>query len=279
MSTHRTLRTALLPLLFAAAGTASAGVITMDGVVFTTTYTGNVLTLEIDAAKRSGGWAGATAIDALAIKTVGSFDGVKMTSSTGADWALSSAELNASGCGGKAKGKAGNARICYSGEQVKLADNMVFTFTFDGSPTLGAPHLKVHFVNDSGAKVGSLLSMDFPWQAETVPVAPAPEPKPEPKPEPQPQPQPQPEPAPGGGEQQGGGANGGGTPQPPVDPVPVPEPDLNNPGGGSGEEANTPVTPPADNQSGDVPEPHTLAILGAGLAGLCVARRRRNGKA
>ena len=104
-------RRALGSLLIVAASNASAGVITQDGVVFTSTFTGNVLTLEIDAAGRTGGWAGATAIDALGIKTVGSFGSVTMRSSTGADWTLSSAELNASGCAGKSKTK-GTAAAC-----------------------------------------------------------------------------------------------------------------------------------------------------------------------
>jgi len=77
-------RRALGSLFIVAASNASAGVITQDGVVFTSTFTGNVLTLEIDAAGRTGGWAGATAIDALGIKTVGSFGSVTMRSSTGA---------------------------------------------------------------------------------------------------------------------------------------------------------------------------------------------------
>lgn len=166
-------------LIIVAASNASAGVIEQDGVVFTSTYTGNVLRLEIDAAGRSGGWSAASAIDAIGIKTVGGFGSVAMTSSTGASWALSSAELNASGCAGKGKGKADAGRLCYSGGAMALADNMVFTFVFDGNPVLSAPHLKVHFVNADGAKVGSLLSMDFPWQAESLP-APAPAPAPAP---------------------------------------------------------------------------------------------------
>ena len=164
-------RHALGSLVIVAASNASAGVITQDRVVFTSTYVGNVLTLEIDAAKRSGGWAAASAIDALAIKTIGGFSDVSMSSSTGADWSLLPGELNARGCA-PAKGKPGataQTRLCYTGAGVSLADTMVFTFSFTGAPSLSAPHLKVHFVDANGAKVGSLLSLDFPWQAAGMP--------------------------------------------------------------------------------------------------------------
>ena len=245
------LRHVLSILLIVAASSVSAGVITQDGVVFTSRFTGNVLTLEIDAARRIGGWAGAMAIDALAIKTVGSFEDVKMSSSTGASWALSSAELNASGCAAKGKGKSEGTRLCYGGNAVPLADNMLFTFVVEGNPVLSAPHLKVHFVNASGAKVGSLLSMDFPWQAEVKPM---------PAPAPAPAPTPVPTPAPA-----------------PVEPALIPPPGTSTPGGKASEHANTPIAVPVENQSGDVPEPQSFAIVGAGLAVMGLARRRRKG--
>lgn len=280
-------RHALSSLLIVAASNASAGVIKQDGVVFTTSYTGNVLTLEINAAGRSGGWAAASAIDALGIKTVGSFANVKMTSSTGAGWALSSAELNASGCAGKGKAKADSGRICYSGDAIALADNMVFTFVFDGSPVLSAPHLKVHFVNASGTKVGSLLSMDFPWQAETIPApvpAPAPAPAPAPVVVPAPAPVQAPVPVSDSGAQAGGGAQGGPqdggattpvTTQPPqVDQELIPQTGLPTAGDNT-DQGTIPVTAPSDSESGDVPEPQSMAIVGAGLAVMGLVRRRR----
>lgn len=165
-------RYAFSSFLIIAATSASAGVITQDGVVFTSTYSGNVLTLEIDAANRSGGWAGASAIDALSLKTIGSFSGVSMSSSSGAAWSLIPGELNARGCAArKGSSAAGMTRLCYTGSSIALADDMLFTFTFTGSPALSAPHLKVHFVDAQGSKTGSLLSLDFPRQAADAPAA------------------------------------------------------------------------------------------------------------
>ncbi len=246
---HTRFRHAAASLLLIAASNVSAGVITQDGVVFTSTHVGNVLTLEIDAAGRSGGWAGATAIDALAIKTVGSFSGVSMTSSTGADWSLRSSELYARGCG-SARSRATTAdltRLCYTGAGVALADNMVFTFTFSGTPALSAPHLKVHFVDAKGSKVGSLLSLDFPWQAAGVPT----------------------------GSQTGSsgstGSQPGANPVPELIPAPVVTQPVKDPVA-SGDTLPVRVTDGAESQ---VPEPRTFGLLTAGLVMLGVARRRK----
>lgn len=146
---------------------ASAGVLTYQGVTFTSSWTGNTLTLEIDAANPEGDWAGATSIGALQLKDIGSFSDVTLTAApAGAmDWTMSSHELNAKGCGGG--GHAGRG-ACFSGTRVALTDDMVFQFTFSGgAPHLDAPHLKVNFFGERDAKLGSLLSQT---------IAPVPEP-------------------------------------------------------------------------------------------------------
>lgn len=147
---------------------ASAGTLTYQGVSFTSSWSENVLTLEIDAANPTGDWAGATSLGALQLKDIGSFSDVSLTAAPGAagSWTLSSNELNANGCAGGAHPGFG---LCYSGPNVALGDDMVFQFTFKGgAPQLDAPHLKVNFFGDGERKVGSLLS-----QA----IAPVPEPQ------------------------------------------------------------------------------------------------------
>lgn len=169
---NTTSRKTLFSLLLAAGAmvSAQAGTLAFQGVTFTSSWTDKVLTLEIDAANRSGDWSKATTIGALQLKDIGSFDNVTLTSAPGgaANWTLSSNELNANGCGGGAHVGSG---LCFSGQHVALSDDMVFRFTFDGGATdFSSPHLKVNFFDgDGGRKVGSLLS-------ENIPLAPVPEP-------------------------------------------------------------------------------------------------------
>jgi hypothetical protein len=171
--------TALAALLGATTMTAHAGVLTLDGVTFTSNWSGNVLTLEIDAAKRSGGWSGATGLAALAIKGVGTYSSVSVSGGPGGTdaWKLSTSELKASGCSGTSNGAAGS-RMCFYGQQIALADDMVFKFTFNGaSVATNEPHVKVEFVDAKGNKVGSLLSQVLPASTATTtpstPTAPA----------------------------------------------------------------------------------------------------------
>ena len=159
---------AALVLTAGVAGASQAGTLTYQGVTFTSTWTGNLLTLEIDAANRTGDWLDATTIGALQLKDLGTFSDVTLVSAPGAaaNWTLSSNELNANGC--KGGGHAGRS-LCFSGDRVALADNMVWQFSFSGgAPDLDSPHLKVNFFGDGERKVGSLLSQT---------IAPVPEPQ------------------------------------------------------------------------------------------------------
>ncbi len=170
MTLRKAAVSALLAAGLAASASASAGTLSYQGVTFTTSWTGNTLTLAIDAAHPSGDWATATTLGALQLKDVGSFDSVSLSAAPGAavNWTLSPDELNANGCTGGAHPGMG---ACFSGTHVALTDNMVFKFDFTGSGTnFTSPDLKVNFFNGAGGdKVGSLLSMN-------IPAAPVPEP-------------------------------------------------------------------------------------------------------
>jgi hypothetical protein len=168
-------RNTVLGVLLGAGVLASsqAGTLEYQGVTFTSSWSGNVLTLEIDASHPTGDWSTATALGALQLKDVGSFGSVSLISAPGGamNWTLSSNELNANGCAGG--GHAGMG-LCYSGAHVALSDDMVFQFAFNGgNPAPVSPHLKVNFFGPSGErKVGSLLSENIP-----AGVAPVPEPQ------------------------------------------------------------------------------------------------------
>ena len=154
------IRTTLLAALLGAGTLASAqaGTIEYQGVDFTSSWSGNVLTLEVDAANPTGSWAGASSLGALQLKDLGSFDSVSLTAAPGGatNWTLSSKELNANGCTG---GSHAGSSLCYSGAHLALTDDMVFQFAFSGGnvdPT--SPQLKLTmFGADGNKKVGSLM--------------------------------------------------------------------------------------------------------------------------
>ncbi|GAB3466383.1 hypothetical protein GCM10027321_32490 [Massilia terrae] len=110
---------ALLAAGLAAPASAGAGTLDYQGVTFTTSWTGNVLTLQVDAAHPTGDWAGATTLDALQLKDVGSFDSVSLGAAPGdaANWTLPANELNANGCSVGAHPGMG---ACFSGAHVAL---------------------------------------------------------------------------------------------------------------------------------------------------------------
>ena len=60
--------------LAAAHLTASAGLLTFQGVTFESTWSSNVMTIEIDAAGRTDNWTNALFIEAIAINDVGDID-------------------------------------------------------------------------------------------------------------------------------------------------------------------------------------------------------------
>jgi hypothetical protein len=157
------LRRALLPaLLIASCAAANAGVLTHQGVTFTTTFAGNVLTLEIDAAHPNGDWLDAKTMGAIGIKDIGTFSSVQLLQAPGAaaGWMFSTDELNTNGCenGGQA-----NKNVCYEGTHVNLQDDMIFKFAFTGGmQDFTSPHLKVNFFDADGKKAGTLLSMNVP---------------------------------------------------------------------------------------------------------------------
>src|SRR6476661_5642995 len=170
---NKPIRHALLSAFLAAGAIASAqaGTLTYQGVTFTSSWTSNVLTLEIDAAHPTGDWAGASTIGALQLKDIGSFGSVSLSAapSGASGWTMSSQELTANGCSG---GAHTGTSLCFSGDHVALADDMVFKFTFSGgAPDFASPDLKVNlFGDDGGRKVGSLLSQHIPLAAAEGPA-------------------------------------------------------------------------------------------------------------
>jgi hypothetical protein len=277
-------------------GTAHAGVLSFQDVVFTTTWTNNVLTLEIDAAKHSGDWSGATSLGALSLKDIGSFSSVSMTAAPqGATaWRLSAKELNAKGCAGGGGSRTSTA-LCISGTPIALTDNMVFTFTFTGgTPDLDEPHLKVSFLDASKNKVGDLLSQQITSAPLVVtqpvtpppvtPAVPAPTPVPV-TPDPVPPAPVTPTPAPVPAAETPASLPAGGN-------TTVPEPAttvVTPPAAGTGTTPAIPVPPPLlvpppvivlepvaqEQGSNEVPEPQTIALLLGGLALMGAALRKR----
>lgn len=157
----------------AALGMASAAQAqtTFQGVTFTPSWSGNVLTLEIDAENATDDWATADFLGALHIKSIGTWDSVTLTGPGAASsWTIVNNELNANGCGNGGGG--GNQDACAFGTGIALSDDMVFQFTFTGgTQNFTMPHIKVQMFEEGGTrKVGSLMSLDIP----SVPAIPEP---------------------------------------------------------------------------------------------------------
>jgi hypothetical protein len=155
---------------------AQAGLLTYQGVTFASSWKGNVLTLEIDAATHTGDWSRAQGLKALELDGIGNYSSVSVTAAPKAasGWTMSGDELTAKGCSGDTNGQAGS-RLCFYGAQMALTNDMVFSFTFNGLNVKPAdPHVKVEFVSAKGGKVGSLLSQTLPASPAAATPAPLP---------------------------------------------------------------------------------------------------------
>lgn len=141
---------------------ASAGLLTFQGATFSSSWTGDVLTINIDAdpSHLTGDWAGATSIDSIALNDVGTWTSVSdiMLDGPGTsfDHAINGESLDSNGCKTL---KSSGSWACWSGFAA-LADNMVFAFSFQPGVAnhTDTPDLKVRFLDASGDKQGSLLS-------------------------------------------------------------------------------------------------------------------------
>lgn len=136
--------------------------LTFQGVTFTPSWSGNVLTLEIDAANPTGDWSTVTEMGSLQIKDIGTWTSVTMSGPGAASgWTIFPNELDANGCTG---GSSGIQRLCADGTHIPLTDDMIFTFTFTGGvQDFSNPHIKVRFFETGETeKTGSLLSMNVP---------------------------------------------------------------------------------------------------------------------
>lgn len=144
------------------ASSAANAQLTFQGVTFTPSWSGNTLTLEIDAASPTGDWSTADAIGSIQLKDIGTWDSVVYNGpGTFSSWTLSGNELNANGCDG---GSSGIQRLCLNGTPIALTDDMMFTFTFTGGvQEMDSVFIKVRMFEDGATdKVGSLMSMEVP---------------------------------------------------------------------------------------------------------------------
>lgn len=144
----------------------NAQALEFQGVTFTSTVAGNMLTIEIDAAGRNGNWASTNYIGAIEVGDIGSFAfGTVAIGGLGGGWLATAAELNGSPTGNACAGGASSFHYCFSGTPRALGDNMMFTFTAPSDIVGTSPHLKVAFYNTmttTGGPDGDLLSMAVP---------------------------------------------------------------------------------------------------------------------
>jgi hypothetical protein len=137
-----------------------ANTATFEGVTINLTGGGGTLTLQLlNVASSTGTWADATFLDAIALNNIG------VSSLSLAGWTSVGGGLDASGCN-----SSGAGWFCVDGHAA-VSDNMTFNFSYTGTLVLDgieAPHLKVQFVDNAGAKVGSLYSDAVPVPEPTT---------------------------------------------------------------------------------------------------------------
>jgi hypothetical protein len=102
-------------------------------------------------------------INGLAIDPSGGFTAASLVSHPAGTWTLQSGGLNASGCDGSGAGfcaaATGNGAPLFSGSNPLL---LSWVFAITGTPPLSGDtaHLKYHYVDTDGEKVGDLGSFD-----------------------------------------------------------------------------------------------------------------------
>jgi len=145
------------------------------GVDFYSSWNGDTLRIEIDAANPTAGWANAVSIDSIAINAPDAWSwgvpgDITLTGpDVSFDGPIDRVGLNAGGCQKDLIPKnLGKNHPCWTGLAL-LTDNMYFDFSFGAglvSNHTDNPHLKVRFIDAGGNKVGSLLSADLHSVAE-----------------------------------------------------------------------------------------------------------------
>lgn len=159
---------ALAPIaaaLIASAATASANMLTFQGVRFDTFTSGNTLTLVITNALSggTGNWTNINWLSGFEIKNIGTVTGVTLGAGFDSSWNYTLAD----GLSSSSNCTSGNTPggCFYSVPAEALSDSMSFTMSFSGSNIdFSAPSLKVRFLNglyDAHAQ-GSLLSQTLP---------------------------------------------------------------------------------------------------------------------
>lgn len=224
------LRHATLALLLAGAATSAlahystpatttSNKVSVDGMTFTTTVSGNTMTLEIDASKHTGGVSAAKYLDALSFTNIGTFSKATLVSSP-FSWVqdFKAGTAGANGCQSGAKGA--SSSLCLGGVlPTTLKDNMTFKFAFEGAVDLKAPQVQLNLLDSFFQSTGSLYQVNFGTKTgglintggNTTTPQPTPTPTPTPVPTPTPTPVPTPVPTP--------------TPTPEPTPVPTPTPE------------------------------------------------------